>query len=234
MKRQIRFVALIAIMILSVSAFAQKQFAGTIIFETSVEGTDDPNITAQLAEMTQEFIVMGNNYRNNVNQGVDVITIGNGNNKTLTVIIGIPGYGNYYIQQTAEDIDKKMETTDMKFNYTGEMKTIAGYNCQKVIITATDKETDEEEQIIVYASTEIGLGDDINFATYPGLKGYPLCTESKTEINGDEVTIIQTATSVVPSKKIKPTAFLLPSDAKPIADAPAELKQMLGIGEEEE
>lgn len=236
MKKQFRLLAIAAILFMGLNAFAQKPFAGTIIFETTVSGTDDPNITAQLAEMTQEYIVMGNNYRSNVNQGIDVITIANGTNKTLSVILGVPGYGKYYIETTGEDIQKKMETTDMKYDYTGETMQIAGYNCQKVIITATDKETDEEEQIVLYVTSELGLGDAINFATFPELKGYPLRTEQKTEINGDEVTLIQTATSIVPNKKLKPTAFLMPSDAKPIKEAPAELLQMLGMdgeGEEE-
>ena len=57
----------------------------------------------------------------------------------------------------------------------------------------------------------------------------------KTEINGENLTIITSATKIVPDKKVKPTAFLLPSDAKPIEEAPEELKQMLGgMGDDDE
>ena len=40
--------------------------------------------------------------------------------------------------------------------------------------------------------------------------------------------MITPATKIVPDKKVKPTFFLLPSDAKPLDEAPEELKQMLG------
>ncbi len=234
MKKTIRFFALVAVMFLSINVFAQKPFAGSIIFETSVEGTVDPNIVAQLSESTTEYLVMGNNYRVNSNQGIDVIVIANGTNKTVSTILGIPGYGKYFIQQTAEDIEKAQATSEMKFNYTGEKKEYAGYQCEKVVITVVDKETDEEQSVVVYVAQIPGVGDDINFATYPGLKGYPLRTETKTEINDEDVTIIQTATSVVPNKKLKATAFLMPSDAQPISEAPEDLKQMLGLGSEKE
>ncbi len=228
MKKQARLLMIIAMMVSSVCAFAQKPFAGNITFEMTAEGCSDPNVTAQLAEQTMEYIVMGNNYRMEMNQGIDIIIIANGTNKTLTTVLGIPGYGKYYIQQTEEDIQKKMSTTKIDYNYMEESKTIAGYNCKKVIMTATDLETDEEESVTLWVTSELGLGDDINFTDHPGLKGYPLSTETKTDINGETVTLVQTATKIVPNKKVKATQFLLPSDAKDFSEAPEELKQMLG------
>ena len=50
-------------------------------------------------------------------------------------------------------------------------------------------------------------------------------------MNGEDVTLITTATKIVPNKKVKPTMFMLPSDAKDIKEAPDELKQMLHLGE---
>lgn len=224
----------IAAMFLTVSTFAQKPFAGRIVFEITAEGTTNPAIAAELAESSIEYIVMGNNYRMNMNQGIDIITIANGNNKTYTVVLGIPGYGNYYIEQTAEDIQKKQSTTKTDYEYTDETRTIAGYNCKKVNVKITDLETDEEQTAVIWVTSELGLGDDINFYDHPGLKGYPLRTEVKTDLDGENVTICTTATSVTPDKKIKPTMFLLPSDAKSFKDAPDELKQMLGGLDNEE
>ena len=111
---------------------------------------------------------------------------------------------------------------------------LAGYKCKKVIVTATDLETDEEESAVLWVTSELGLGDDINFFEHPGLKGYPLSTEVKTEMDGENVTLITQATKIVPNKKVKPTMFMLPSDAKDIKEAPDELKQMLHIGEDGE
>ena len=224
----------IVMMILSVSVMAQKPFAGNITFEMSAEGCSDPNIAAELAEQSMEYTVMGNNYRMEMSQGIDVVTIANGTNKTYTVILGIPGYGKYYIQQSEEDINKKMATTKFDYNYTDEEKTISGYKCKKVVVTATDLETDEEETAVLWVTNELGLGDEINFFEHPGLKGYPLATEVKTEMNGENVTLITSATKIVPNKKVKATMFMLPSDAKDIKEAPDELKQMLHLDEDGE
>ena len=222
-------------MICTVGAFAQKPFAGKITFELSAEGITDPNVAAELAEQTMEYTVMGNNYRMDMNIGIDMSTIANGNNKTYTIVFGIPGYGKYYIQQTEEDLKKKQNTVKYDYKYSDETKTICGYNCKKVTMTVTDLETDEEISTVMWVTSELGLGDNINFYDHPDLKGYPLCTETKTEINGESVTVITTATKITPDKKVKPTNFLLPSDAKDIKDAPEELKQMLGgLGEDDE
>lgn len=234
MKKTTRILALIAMMILSVGVYAQKPFAGVITFETSVEGTSDPNIQAQYADATTDYMVMGNSYRVEESEGVDVIQISNGNSKTVTVILGFQGLGKYYIQTTAEDLEKHMEKTELKFDYTGETKEIAGYKCQKVIVTSIDKETDEEDQVILHVAEIPGITDDINFSTFPGLKGYPLRTEQNREINGEDVKFVQTATAVTPNKKIKATSFLMPSDAKPISEAPAEVKAMLGMSDDSE
>lgn len=234
MKRTIRLFAIIALMICTVGTFAQKPFAGTITFENTAEGCSDPNIAAQLAEQVVEYTVMGNNYRLDMSVGIDVSIISNGTNKTVTTLFNIPGYGKYYRQLTAEDIQKEQNTSKYDYSYTDESKTIAGYNCKKVIVKVTDLETDEEQTVTLWVTNELGLGDDINFAEHPGLKGYPLCTEAKTEINGEDVTIVTTATKITPNKKVKPTNFMLPSDAKDFSEAPEELKAMLGGAGEEE
>ncbi|MCR4879273.1 MAG: DUF4412 domain-containing protein [Bacteroidales bacterium] len=228
MKRTIRLFAIIALMIASVSAFAQKPFAGKITFEVAAEGISDPNIAAELAEQTVEYTVMGNNSRMDLSVGIDMSIISNGNAKTYTILFNIPGYGKYYIQQKAEDIQKDQATKKYDYKYTGEEKTISGYKCQKVIMTATDLETDEENVMELWVTTELGLGDDINFYTHPNLKGYPLSIKQTQEVNGEMITTITTATKITPDKKVKSTLFLMPSDAKSFEEAPAELQQMLG------
>ena len=230
MKKQTRILMVIALMICTLGAFAQKPFAGKITFEMSAEGSTDPSFAAELAEQTVEYTVMGNCIRMEVSTGIDIITISDGNNKTYTVIFGIPGYGKYYVQQTEEDVQKRLAYNKYDYKYTAETKTICGYNCKKVVVTVTDLESDEVESETLWVTTELGLGDDISFYQYPGLKGYVLCTETKKEINGEKITVIQTATKIVSDKNVKATQFLLPSDAKPFEEVPDELKEMLGGG----
>lgn len=235
MKKQISL-WMIAIMLFGVvTTFAQKPFAGTITFETIAEGTDDPNVAAQLAELSQEVIVMGNNTRTNMSQpGIDVIQISNGDYNLKTTVIDIPGYGKYYIEQDGEKLKKAFDKVKFDFEYTSETKAIAGYNCKKVNVKVTDLESDEESTLVLWVTDELMTGDNINFSDYPDLKGYVMRTEVKKDVDGNELTIIVQAKTVVPSKKVKPTTFLRPSDAVPISDAPEDLKKMLGIGEGEE
>ena len=235
MKKQISLWLAVIMLFGTIATFAQKPFAGTITFAWSAEGTDDPNVAAQLAELSQEVILLGNNTKTVLNQmGVGIINITNGDYKLVTTVIDIPGYGKYYVEQDETEVKKKFETTKMDFNYTEESKTIAGYNCKKVVVKMTDLETDEEDEIVLWVTDELMTGEYVNFSTYPGLKGYPLGIEMKKEIDGEEVTLVQKASAVTPSKKIKSTEFLRPSDAKDIKDAPAELKQMFGMDESEE
>ncbi len=196
---------------------------------------DDPNIAAQLEELSTEEIIMGNNTLSQSSQpGIDVIQITNGDYNLQTVVLDIPGYGKYYIERDAEAIKKGMETTKMDYKYTDETMTIAGYNCKKVLITVTDLESDEENTLVVWVTDDLLTGENINFAKYPGLKGYVLRSEIKREISGEELTIVVSAKTVTPNKKVKATMFLRPSDAKPISEAPEDLKKMLGLDSEEE
>jgi len=235
MKKQISLWMTVILLFGTVVTFAQKPFAGTITFETLAEGTDDPNIAAQLAELTQEVIVMGNNTRTNMSQpGIDVISISNGDYNLKTTVIDIPGYGKYYIEQDAEKLKKAFETVKFDYKYTDETKTIAGYNCKKVNVTTTDLESDEEHTVVLWVTEDLMTGENINFGDYPGLKGYAMRTEVKRQVEGNEITIIVQASSVKPDKKVKATTFLRPSDAMPIEDAPEDLKKMLGMGGDDE
>ena len=215
------------------SVFAQKgatSFTGTITSKTTCTGTTDPNILAQMPEGTSEMIC-GNRTKTVqlMDGGVGISSIVNGDAKVNHLIFDIPGMGKYYIETTAEEIAKAFEKMKVDYNYTGEKKTIAGYECEKVVETTVNQETDEETVVILYVSKEINSGSEINFASHPGLVGYPLRTEQTREINGETLTIVTEAESVTPNKKIKPVEFLLPTDAKDVRSNP-DLMKMFGMG----
>ena len=214
------------------SVFAQKapaSFTGTITSKMSCSGTTDPNIIAQLTGETSEM-VCGNRRKVVQNQGgAGIIQIMNGDSKMVYIIFDIPGMGKYYIETSGDSIAEGLKNIKTDYNYTGEKKTIAGYECEKVISTMTNLETDEETVTTIYVSKEINGGSDINFASNPGLVGFPLSTEQHRDINGEDVTILTEAVTITPSKKIKPVEFLLPTDAKDIHTSP-EMMKMLGMG----
>lgn len=215
------------------NVFAQKapaSFTGTITSKVTCTGTTDPNILAQMPEGTTEMICGNRTKTVQVQEGgVGIISIVNGDSKMMYLILDIPGMGKYYIETSGDSIAKGLENIKRDLKYTGEKMTIAGYECEKVIETIVDLETDEETEMILYVSKAINPGSDINFASHPGLVGYPLRTEREQEVNGETLHIVNEAVTITPSKKIKPVEFLLPTDAKDIHSNP-DLMKMLGMG----
>lgn len=215
---------------------AQKPWAGTIKSKVTCEGTTDPNFLSQLPDESTE-LVCGNKTKSTqiIQEGFGVISITNGDNKIQYTIFDIVGMGKYYIEVNADTLAKAKEKNPTKEEivYTGEKKNIAGFECEKVNFKVTDLVTDEESVIVLYVSTAICPGDGVNFATYPGVKGFPLRMERTIPYEGSNITLITEAYEVTPSKKIKPIDFLLPSDALSIYDNP-QLMKMLGMGGDDE
>lgn len=236
MKKQVSLWIAVFMLFGTLTMFAQKPFAGKIVFGMTAEGTDDPNVAAQLAEVSEEVIVMGNNTKTVAGQmGIDFINITNGDYKLVTTVIGITGIGKYYIEQEAADIENQLKNVKFDYNKKDETKQICGYNCNRVDVTMTNLETDEERTMVLWVTEELMTGENINFSTYPGLKGYPLRVDVQQEMNGETFTLVQCATSVTADKKIKASSFLRPSDAQHWENAPedvkAGIKQLLGMSE---
>ena len=234
MKKQISLWVAVIMIFGAINIFAQKPFAGTVSFAFTVEGTDDPNKAAELSGVTMDYIVMGNCTKMSVSEmGISVENITNGDDKVVSTVIDVPGYCKYYVEKNEADLKKSFETTKFDYNYTEETKEVAGYTCKKVIVTVTDLETDEEESFFAWVTNDLMTGDNINFSTYPGLKGYPLRIDFPQEDGDETYYIVQYAKSVTPSKKIKLTEFYRSSDATNFEDASedvkAALKQMLGM-----
>jgi len=217
----------------STTLFAQKPFVGDISFGLSAEGTTDVNITSQLATISSTLTVMGNCTKNVISaQGVGQIQITNGDYYTVISILDLSSmnYGKYYMEMNKDSIEKEFAMQKFDYNYTEEEKTIAGCKCKKVVVTITDLESDEQTTQTLWVTNDLMLGDNINFSTFPGLKGFPMRTEIKQEdSDGNSFIVVQEATTLTPNKKVKSTNFLRPSDAKPATEAPAEVKQMLGV-----
>lgn len=232
--KKIALVLVVVMMGFTALVSAQKPFAGTIKMHTHIEGTDDPNITSQ-GESDYSITLFGNYTKTVISpqDGFGITTISNGDAKTVTVLLDIMGMGKYFIETPADKIQERLKNIKMEYKNTGEKMTIAGYECEKINITATDLETDESENMVVYVSKVINAGDAINFQQYPGLAGYPMRSENQTDVDGTPVTVVVEATEVVANKKIKVVDFMLPSDAQDIKTNP-DLMKMLGMGGDEE
>jgi len=211
---------------------AQKPFAGIIKSKMTCEGTTDPNILSQLPEETTEW--MFGNYTKTVQEapGYVISNIVNGDAKVMYTIFDITGMGKFYLETTEAEILESDKMVERKIEATGETKTIAGYPCEKIIYTIINKETDEENQVILYVSTALNASDAINFGQFSGVKGYPLRTEVKQDVNGTEITIISEAVEVTPSKKVKEVDFMLPADGQ--KKTKEEFRKMFGAGDDDE
>lgn len=213
---------------------AQKVTGYTIKSKFTAEGTTDANFLSQLPSEVTE-LVLGNRSKQvmQIQEGVGIITLMNGDNKEYYQIYDIAGFGKGYVKMNEEKLKERRDKAKYDFNYTGEKKTIANYECEKVEVKVTDLETDDEETMVVYVSKDLNPTDAMNFVTFPGLVGYVLRAETHTEYEGDNVTLIQEVYEVTPNKKIKSVDFLLPSDAVDIMESP-QWKSMLGMGGDDE
>ncbi|MBP5650516.1 MAG: hypothetical protein J6X01_05510 [Bacteroidales bacterium] len=213
---------------------AQKPFAGTIKTHTHIEGTDDPNILSE-GEGDASIQIFGNYTKmvRSIQEGFGITSISNGDAKSNIVILDIMGMGKYYIETPAEKILEAQKTVKYDYDKTGEKKTIAGYECEKVVVTITDLETDESRTFVEWVTMGLNVGENINFAETPGLAGYALRSEVKQDIEGTEVTIITEATEIIPNKKLKVVDFMMPADAQDIKSNP-QLMKMLGMGGDDE
>jgi len=214
----------------SLSLFSQKTFSGDIKLKTYVEGTTDANIISQY-QMEIDKVVMGSKSKQTMNQGgIGVTTILDGDSKIMTMIIDftVSGYGKYY---NIDTVDYSL----MKYDYTydaNDTKTIAGYVCHKAHCVVTNLETDETDEFTLYVTDD--LMKEYNSFEYPGLKGYPLYTSVAMDNSGTPFNLIVEVTQITPNKKIKDLHFFLPDGAVTFDEAPAEIKQMLGLSSEED
>lgn len=223
---------LLSVMLLGLTnIYAQKKTGYTIKSKVTVDGITDPNVLAQLPEETVEYML--GNYTKSVMsmQGVNVITITNGTEKSVTMIYDITGMGKYVIDITNESAESS-KNMDIKYNYTGEKKDIAGYSCEKVIVKMTNLEDDETNELTLYVSKDLNPSADVNFVNYKGLEGYPLRTEVAREANGESFTMITEAFEVKADKKIKEVEFMKPSDGKEMSLK--EFMKLMGQGDDED
>ena len=212
---------------------AQKAFSGDIHIQAKIEGTDDPNITSSIPDMTTVVSILGNKFKQvqTFEGGAGAVTIiWDGDKENTIFVVEFMGMGKFYKKLPAEKYQEKKKLTELRFKYEDEYKDVCGYKCQKVVVTSINLEDDSTTETICYVSKEIG-GAKLNMQI-PGLEGYPLVIMSPMPEYCDECMTVMEAVKIVP-KKIKDVDFLLPDDAKNLEDNP-ELYEMLkgAFGEE--
>lgn len=231
--RKLFILGALLVIALSTTVYAQKDFGGVIKLKTYADGTTDPNILSQVKGEYDET-VLGSQTKIVVTSpgGMGQVIIRDGNTGIMNIILDLSSmaYGKYLISDTA---NYKLTQYDFVYDES-DVKTIAGYECKKATVTMTDLETDEVQTVTLYVTDKLMNPSTYKSYDYPGLKGYPLYTAVEIDNAGSPYMVVIEATEVIPNKKIKPIDFLLPAGWIAIADAPSEVKSMLGMGTDEE
>ena len=223
--------SLAAIVLFTMSMSAQKQFTGIIKSKMDVEGENIDAAMKAVFPMEIEMKVLNNKGRTDMNQGgIGITTIVDGDNNKMYQIydLTIGGMGIYYMEMPTKNDKQKIDYQYDK----NDKKTILGYECYKATCIVTNLETDETQEIVMYISDD--FLPDFKQMEYGEFKGFPLYTKMKMPGDDHDFFLTTEVIEIKADKKIKPVNFLLPAGAKSFDEAPAKLKAMFGMGEEED
>jgi len=203
---------------------AQKAFSGEIVFETRIEGTDDPNLLSSFENIITTVSILGNKSMSVTKlEGITMTQVWDGDKGTAAQVVEVTGMGKIYKKWNAEQHKEKLRLSEFSFSHKDEFKDILGYKCQKVVVTTTNLEDDSESETILYITKEIGTAK-LNGANLPGLDGFSLMTLIPLLQYCEECTMTTVAVKIT-QKKIKEVDFLLPDNAKNIDEDP-DLREM--------
>ena len=175
MKKLFSTLAIVALSVVSLNAQIKE---GTITYAMTLEGLP-PEQAAMIGDMENKVTFKNANSLQEMSSMMFT-------NQTLSndkgVVMLIEQMGNKIaVKQTKEEMEKdeakqKDKPTDPKMEYTSETKTIAGYECKKVIVTIVGKDKKEEKIDIWYSDkfenyNKEGKGQGMSFMK--GLKGMP-------------------------------------------------------------
>ena len=160
------------LVISNISLFAQKTISeGTIVYDMVIQtGSSQPQKGDALEGATTTVYLKGNNSRIDVvsNLGKEV-TIFNSKTDNAVILKEFSGQ-KLMITLTRDNWKSKNKVySDIKFEITGEVKTIAGYSTKKAIATTADGKS-----FIVYYAPDIITANKDYDATFTNLPGLPI------------------------------------------------------------
>lgn len=161
--KKLRWIIVGLFVIQYVSSLGQKNISeGTIIYDVSI-GT-----AAAQNKATSTIFIKGNNSRTEMISALgNEITIRNAKSNSTVILKEFSGQ-KLMIKLTKEDWEGKNRIyNNTSFEFTDEMKNIAGYNCKKAIAKTQDGKT-----FVVYYTSDLLIsnkGYDVTFANLPGL-----------------------------------------------------------------
>ncbi len=208
MKKLLFGVGIIVLIGAGQHVIAQKSLTeGVIIYDLKVEGAEEMGMMAAMmpTEMTVKF--KGTKSRTEFATGMsETIAINDSkDNKSGIVLLDI--MGNKYAMKIDEEkiAQQKANLPEYDVLETKETKVIAGYNCNKVVLT--NRKTKDE--VSVYYTKEIPYSENSFNAEFKMVKGLPM--EYKSSLNNIKMTV---SVREINKIKIADTEFAVPSEYK--------------------
>lgn len=198
------FTALVAIAI-ALPTLAQKKFEGTVTF-----GLEYKDLPAEMAameamlpdEMTTRIKGDKTRLEQSMGMGMSQVTITDMKTESGTLLMDMMGkkMAVSMSKDELEKMEKKKAENKPKFNYVkGAGKEIAGYKCEKVMVTM-----EGVGEMELFYTNELPAGASKQF---DGLKGFPL----EYTMDSGQFKVKMTAKSVT-KEKLDKSLFEIPSD----------------------
>ena len=161
------------------NAMAQQgEWAGKVKYKLTWKGNVQPGVPTEWEAKVFKNME-GSDFMTYASLGGLMKTIYNANNNIITYMIDfsmLPDEGVYegmsgkwYFKDKA-DLDKAKE--QIKYEYTGNKKEIAGVNCEEVKVSAINPKERENNTELIWVTKE--LGPKVCMTYYPGLDAFPV------------------------------------------------------------
>jgi len=168
-----------------------------ISYEVNME-SEDEMVQQQLAMMsgsTMKMSFQDKNFRVDMDMGMmKNSTISNGKSDKTLMLLEIMGM-KMAVPMSKEDIDNAKDEEESEkeptIERTNETKTIAGYECTKIIITDEDG-----LETIMYVTDKIKPANNKNKFSNDKINGFPLYMEIEQNKGGMEMTMTMSAVKV--------------------------------------
>ncbi|MBL0329665.1 MAG: DUF4412 domain-containing protein [Bacteroidetes bacterium] len=167
------FLAISIALLTIITANAQKDFEGIVVYTISFENSGlPPEALAMLKGAESMVFIKGEKRRVDMQTALQsTSTLIDNKTKSVMMTMDIMGQ-KYLIKMNEADLKKEKESAPATtIKYLDETKVIAGYKCKKAEVTVKTKEG-KEDTFTVFYTDEIPANE--TKTTFEGLKGFPL------------------------------------------------------------
>lgn len=210
-----KYILSIACLIIFKISFSQEDY--TIKMNMKIEGL--PAEYAAFGEQETVTYLKGEKSKIEVSSMMEnQITLFDGKEQTFTNDLMGNKMGYKISKEELESSDKKKKgNVKPTIDYINEKQNIAGFECNKAIITSINKDK-KENKIIVWVTDKINVNSTITKKIsgkrsfdLGDLKGFPLKVEMESNQNGMEIKILIIATEIN-TKPIEDSVFQINTD----------------------